>query len=85
MSWSYANPSVSTRDWVRWMVGDTDSTDELLQDEEIDAAVSDEGNKYRAAATCARAIASKFSRQADKKVGPLSISASQKAERYEKR
>lgn len=81
MSWSYYAGG-GTRDWIRFVIGDTDEDDELLQDEEIDAALSNEGNKYAAAAICADAIAAKFAREADKTVGPLSISASQKGERY---
>lgn len=83
MSWDYA-PGSRDLDWVRFTIGDTDSTDELLQNEEIDAALTNEGNKYSAAAVCADALAAKFSRQADKTVGPLQIRASQKAERYAK-
>lgn len=83
MSWSY-NPGASTRDWVRFRIGDTDTTDQLLSDEEINAALSDEGNQYAAAAVCAEAIAGTFAREADKSVGPLSISASQKAAMYAK-
>ena len=84
MSWGY-NPTLPTaRDWVRWRIGDTDSTDPLLTDEEIDAAVALEGNRYLAAALSAESIAAKFAREADKRVGPLAISASQKAQTYTK-
>lgn len=83
MSWSYV-PGASARDYVRFLIGDTDSSNELLQNEEIDTALSNEGNKYAAAAVCADALAGKFSDEADKKVGPLSISASQKADKYQK-
>lgn len=81
MSWSY-NPGASTRDWVRFRIGDTDTADQLLSDEEINSALTREGNEYKAAAVCADAIAGKFAREADKRVGPLAISASQKSERY---
>lgn len=37
MSWSYTgNPASSNKDLVRYLIGDTDSGDQLLQDEEID-------------------------------------------------
>lgn len=81
MSWSYI-PGETDRDWIRFVIGDTDSTDELLQDEEIDAAITNEGNKYAAAAMCAEAIGGKFSRQSNKTVGPLSISASERSAQY---
>jgi hypothetical protein len=36
MAWSYAgNPSSSDKDKYRFLIGDTDSTDAILQDEEI--------------------------------------------------
>ena len=83
MSWDYT-PGESTRDWVRFMIGDTDSTNELLQNEEIDAALANEGSQYAAAAVSAEALAGKFADQSDRKIGPLSISTGKKAERYER-
>ncbi len=82
MSWSYNPTHAAARDWVRFRLGDTDSTDQLLADEEIDAAIATEGNRYLAAAICAEAIAGKYARDSDKRVGPLAISASQRAKTY---
>lgn len=83
MSWGYdSDPSGSTRDAVRLMIGDTDIDDQLIQDEEIAYFLDQEGTTHMAAARAADAIAAKFSRQADKKVGDLSIAASQRAKAY---
>lgn len=83
MTWTYGgNPATSNRDWVRWRVGDTDTTDQLQTDEEITAALTVYGSKYKAAASVARAIAAKFSRKADTDMGQLSIRHSQKAKAY---
>lgn len=83
MSWNYSgDPSASTTDWVRWRIGDTDSSDKLLEDEEIAAAVSTYGNKKRAAVECCRAIAAKYARKVDKAVGDLRLSASQAYQQY---
>lgn len=83
MAWSYSgDPSTSDKDAVRFMVGDTNNADQLMQDEEINFAVAREGSALKAAVVIARAIAAKFSRQADKAVGDLRIDLSQKAKAY---
>jgi len=85
MAWSY-NPSTMTdRNKVRFLIGDTDTTDQLVQDEEVDFAITENGtNLFAAAAMLCRAIAAKFSRESDTKVESISVAASQKSERYEK-
>lgn len=83
MAWSYSgDPSSSAKDKVRFLIGDTLSIDPLLQDEEILSVILDEPNPTLAAAISARAIAAKFSREANRTVGKTSISASDKAKAY---
>lgn len=87
MTWTYdgapgTGSTAAERDAVRFLVGDTDSSDPLVTDEEIGYALDTEGGINPAAAVAARAIAAKFSRQADKEVGDLSIKLSQKAAAY---
>jgi len=86
MSWSYkrTEPAAIDLDWVRLRVGDTDESDQLLQDEEIQALIDNEGSRSLAAVLCAETIAAKFARRVDKTVGKLSISAGQMAEHYMK-
>jgi len=89
MSWSYSgNPSNSQLDEVRFLIGDTDSTEPLLTDEELSYLITvdpDQGSSYSnytAAAAAARAIAAKFSKQVDKTVGSLSIAYGRKASQF---
>jgi len=82
MTWSYDTSLVIDKDKVRFYIGDTDTDDQLLQDEEINFLLAESSNVLLAASRAAKAIAAKFSRQADKAVGNLRISLSQKAQAY---
>lgn len=78
MTWSYSgNPSDSSLDEVRFLVGDTDSADQLVQNEEISYAIATESSSLLAAVRVLRALAGKWARKADKAVGDLKISYSQ--------
>jgi hypothetical protein len=90
MTWTYGgDPDANARDAIRFLSGDTDTNDQLLSDEEI-AWVNKEvtgsttatTGLYAAAYRSCLTIASKFSREADKTVGSLRISMSQKAVAY---
>lgn len=84
MTWSYSgDPTSDPKDEVRFLIGDTDSDDQLIEDEEINYLLDKEGGIIlEAAARAAGAIAAKFAREADKDIGDYSISASQRAEAY---
>lgn len=84
MTWSYlsSEPGSSNRSWVRLKIGDNDSGTPELQDEEIELLISDEGSKERAAIAAARALGARYARRADKKIGRLSINASQIAKSF---
>jgi hypothetical protein len=81
MTWSYSgDPAASEKDAVRFLIGDTDTNDQLLSNEEILYTISLTGDVYEAAHDSAYAIASKFSRMASSKsVGDMSISFSNRA------
>jgi hypothetical protein len=66
------------RNAVRFLVGDTDSTDVQVQDDEIAFALAESSdNVYEAGAYCCRAIAAKYSRRVDTELdGALSASYS---------
>jgi hypothetical protein len=90
MAWTYGgDPSANARDAIRFLIGDTDTTDQLLSDEEI-AWVNSEASGtatgttalYDAAYRCCLTIASKLAREADKQIGDLSVSMSQRAKAY---
>ena len=90
MAWTYGgDPSANARDAIRFLVGDTDTNDQLLNDDEIawvnnQVSGSDTATTalYGAAYRCCITIASKFSRLADQSVGDLKVSMSQKAKAY---
>lgn len=80
MSWTYQDTMPRDIDKVRFYVGDTDSSDPLLTDEEIDFALSEGGSVRAAASLCADRLAAQYARLADLKEGQLSISYSQRFE-----
>lgn len=67
MTYSYGgDPANSTKDAVRFLVGDTDSSEWFLSDEEIawlDSQWSHKGSVYFTASVAAEAIASKLARE----------------------
>lgn len=90
MTWSYdtsdlVDTTASGRlNVVRLLIGDTDTTDQQLQDEEIEFALGQCGdNVYFAAAWAANAIASLYSRRVTTKLdGALSAEYSDLAKQY---
>ncbi len=84
MTWSYDIALVATKDQVRFLVGDTDTADQLTQDEEIVWALTEQGNVYGAASLVASTLATRFGRQVDKSVGDLKLKFGERAERYTK-
>jgi len=91
MSWTYsANPTSSPKDAVRFLIGDTDDTNPLVEDEEIYFNLGEVNDSiYRAASNTCYNLAAQFtgiSQSESKTVGGLSISKSygDKAQRYER-
>lgn len=83
MAWTYSgNPSASDLDAVRFMIGDTDTNDQLLQDAEITYMVNLHGMGNSAASECCRAIAAKFARLMSRAIGGLSADFSAKYRQY---
>ena len=83
MAFTYGgDPANSDREAVRFLIGDTVSTDQQFNDAEIDYLNAQEPNVYKAAAQGARALASKFARRADKEMGDLKIKWSQLQRSY---
>jgi len=74
MTWTYDLTLLATSELfqVRMLIGDTDSTKQMLQDEEIGQLLVQYGNNiYLAAAAACRAIAAKLSKEADQKTGKI--------------
>lgn len=83
MSWTYtSDPANSDLDAIRLLIGDTNTSDQQLQDSEINWFDSAHGNIYSAAAAAARTIASKYARLVDKYVGDLRLQYSQRQKAY---
>lgn len=85
MTWTYSgDPAYSNRDAVRFLIRDTNTSDQLLQDEEIAWLLSQNSNNvYKAAMASAYAVSAKFSNQAvTKTVGALSLSYQARSEHY---
>lgn len=83
MTWTYSgDPATCDRDAIRFTIGDTDSADELLTDEEIAYLLATCGSVQAAAINGCLTLAAKFSRLADKSIGDMSLSYSQRAANY---
>lgn len=88
MAWTYTGaPGTSPTDEIHFLVGDTDTTEQLVKDEEIAYFLTlypkPAGKPaYLAAAAAADAIAAQFSRRAQRSIGSLSIAAQQQWEHY---
>lgn len=91
MSWSYDSSDLNTNtssgrlNTVRLLVGDTDTTDQLVQNEEIAFALAQVGdNIYYAGSWVCKAIAAKFSRMVTTTLdGALSANYSDRAKQYQ--
>lgn len=79
-SWTYSgNPSISAKDQVRFYLGDTDSANPEIMDEEILWAINLRGNNWGATALCALALATKYSRLTSISADGVSQGLNQKA------
>ncbi|CAB4139492.1 hypothetical protein UFOVP346_52 [uncultured Caudovirales phage] len=91
MSWSYSSNDLNLTtssgrlNTVRFLIGDTDTTDQLVQNEEITFALSIlNNNVYTSAGWVCRAIAAKFSRLVDTEISAaLSAKYSTRAKQYQ--
>jgi hypothetical protein len=88
MAWTYgADPAGSNRDAVRLLIGDTDTTDQQLQDSELDYflglfGVAGDERVVPAAIRSCEALAAKYARQVDTTNQGLSVGASKRSEHY---
>lgn len=75
-TWTYSgSPSTDLKDRVRFLIRDTDTTNQLISDEEILWALTDRGsNHYAAAATCCRVIGAQAAGANQVTVGDVSES-----------
>jgi hypothetical protein len=90
MAWSYDGSDLGTSttsgrlNSVRLLLGDTDTNDQQVQNEEVIFALGQSGNNiYYAAAWCARTIASQYARKVNTSLdGALSADYSDLSKQY---
>ena len=84
MTWSYSPTTLATsqKDQVRLLVGDTDPTDQLLMDEEINFAISQRLNIYFAAIQVVNNLIAKYSRFVSVSADGASIQYSQRIQNW---
>ena len=83
MAWTYSgDPSSSERDELRFIIGDTDSSDQQFSDEELDYLLTEYGSPLAAAVPAIEALIAKYSRYADQRTGDISISYSKRVDQY---
>jgi hypothetical protein len=94
MSFSYSgDPASSVKDAVRFEIQDTNSSAPLLQDAEIEYAITQEAPKVppsesevlSASARCMEALQRLFASQADTEIGSLKVTYTKQAEVYAER
>lgn len=83
MSWSYDNTLPTKKDKIRALVGDTDSSNQLVTDEQIEEiALKQDSNLFGAASIVARMIHASFGNEVTRRVADLSVDLSDKADNY---
>jgi hypothetical protein len=83
MTWTYSgDPGTHAVAAVRYLVQDTDMTEQLAQDEEILWQLGQNPNVRLAAAEVAQQIALKFARQATVRRGDTAVEYGKRAEQY---
>ena len=83
---TYGNdPATSNRDAVRFLVGDTNEDRPLLDDREVDWAISQHPNQNLAAASLADHLYGFFASKGDFKVGPINKSYSKVADLFKQK
>ena len=73
---------VSELDWIRFTIGDTDIQSPLLYDQEINTILTLYPDKRRAAQACMESILVRLAKECDHRIGPISVSASDKYKNY---
>lgn len=84
MTWTYNAASLSLSDMykVRFLIGDTDSSRQQLQDEEIDWVLTEQTVVTYAAASCAELLASKYAFLVNTENSELRVSAAARHKHY---
>lgn len=89
MAWSYTgSPTSSTKDEIRFLIGDTDTNDQLLTDEEItyllDTWLDVHGTTLYVASMACETIAAKLTREISYSADGVSVSLSELQAKYDR-
>jgi hypothetical protein len=89
MTWNYSgNPADSPVDEIRFLIGDTDTADQLLQDEEIqflyDTWFTIYGTVFYVASIACETIAASYAREAGHSADGVSVDLGQIQEKFTK-
>ncbi len=83
-TYSYSgDPSSSSLDAVRFAIGDTQSTDWQMSNEEINYLLSGQPSITLAAIGCCKRLIAKYARLATQAVGRVSVQYKERRENYE--
>lgn len=83
MTWTYSgDPSTSPKDEVRFLLGDTDTNDQLIQDEEIEYLLTTWEHPILAASYAAEQIATGFTRHVSISGDGMSWSGGELADKF---
>lgn len=83
MTWTYSgDPLASDKDAIRFEIGDTDTNDQLLSDEEIAYVIATYGSTWHGASQAALAIAAKFARLMSRAIGGMQADFAAKYQHY---
>ena len=83
MTWSFSESLSTNLDKVRLKLGDTDTNDQILQNETINALLTEHNNDITLTAiSCCRAIIAKYNRTIDRSAAGMSANRSIIVENY---
>ena len=82
MSWTFSESLAADRDIVRLKIGDTDTDDQLLSNETLDALLAIRADVILCSIDACRAILAKLARDIDRSAAGMSGSRSQKTQHY---
>jgi hypothetical protein len=84
MAWTYIPAQLATSSLfqVRFLIGDTDESDPLLTDEEINFLLAELGSASSTAIASCENLSAKYARQVDTHLGPSTVKASQRTKQF---
>ncbi len=82
MAWTFDQSLGTDRDMVRFFIADTDSNNQLVQDEGITAILTLYGDIYEGAAALCDGLATKFARIPTVNIAGISIKGVDRADEY---